>query len=310
MKIVKHTLADGTVKEYRYERNRKRIMAGSMGALVQEYRASPQFDNLRPATKKVYLRAMGHMEKLYDCAIPEIKRRHVIRLRNQFAKTPALADQVRAVFSILMEYAIEMEYRESNPAARIKNIATGHYDRWTDDQVAYALESLPERFRRAIILALYTGQREGDLLRMRWSDYDGESVYVAQEKTGEKLWIFCHAALRAKLNAWKADRKATTILTDSKGRPYAKPASFATVFSAERKKHPTLNGLVFHGLRKTAAAKLAEAGCSSLEIAAITGHKTLDMIELYTRQADQRRRSKSAVVKLENASGKHEKNDN
>ena len=279
-----------------------------MGALVQEYRASPQFGNLRPATKRVYLRAIGHMEPLYNCAIADIKRRHVIKLRNQFAKTPALADQIRAVFSVLMEYAVEMEYRESNPAARIKNIATGHYDRWSDDQVAYALQHMPERFRRAITLALYTGQREGDLLKMRWSDYDGESVYVAQEKTGEKLWIFCHAELRAELDAWKTSRAATTILTDSKGRPYANPASFATVFSAERKKHPTLNGLVFHGLRKTAAAKLAEAGCSSLEIAAITGHKTLDMIELYTRQADQRRRSRAAVVKLENASGKREEN--
>lgn len=303
MKIVKRTLADGTVKEYRYEGHRrrgKRPLPASLGALIQEYRASPQFATLRPATKKTYLRAMGHMEPLYNSAIAAIRRRHVIKLRNRFAKTPALADQLRAVFSVLMVYAIEMEYREGNPAAKIKNIAEGEHQRWTDEQVAFACKTMPERYRRAIILALYTGQRQSDVLRMRWSDYDGEGIFVAQEKTGAKLWICCHPTLRAELERWKAKRTAVTILTDSRGRPYAVP-TFATAFSRERRQHPELAGIVFHGLRKTAAAKLAEAGCSSFEVAAITGHKTLGMIEHYTRQADQKRRSRAAILKLETA---------
>ena len=301
MKTVRRKLADGTIKEYHYEKGKKVALPGSIGALVQEYRKTPEFLALKPNTKKNYFRAMKHMEPLYYCAITDIKRRHVIKLRNELAKTPALANQVRLFFSVLMQFAVDMEYCESNPAARIKNLAAGHYDRWSDEQIEYALTHMPERFRRAILLALYTGQRQGDLVKMRWDEYDGESVYVAQEKTGEKLWIFCHAALRAELEAWKRDRTAVTILTDSLGTPYKHAGTFATVFSAERKKHPCLNGLVFHGLRKTAAAKLAEAGCSSLEIKAITGHRSLEMVELYTRQADQKRRSRSAVVKLENA---------
>jgi len=51
---------------------------------------------------------------------------------------------------------------------------------------------------------------------------------------------------------------------------------------------------VFHGLRKA-----AEAGCSTHEIAAITGHATLGMVELCTREADQRRRASAAIGKLE-----------
>ena len=58
-----------------------------------------------------------------------------------------------------------------------------------------------------------------------------------------------------------------------------------------------------HGLRKAAARRLAEAGCSSKEIAAITGHKTLAEVERYTREADQERLSKSAIQKqVKNAS--------
>jgi integrase len=52
-----------------------------------------------------------------------------------------------------------------------------------------------------------------------------------------------------------------------------------------------------HGLRKAAARRLAEAGCSSKQIAAITGHKSLAEIERYTRAADQERLAVEAVEK-------------
>jgi integrase len=65
------------------------------------------------------------------------------------------------------------------------------------------------------------------------------------------------------------------------------------------REHLQLKGLVFHGLRKAAAVRLAEAGCSTHEIAAITGHETLAMVELYTKGAEQKRRAVAAIQKLE-----------
>jgi len=60
-----------------------------------------------------------------------------------------------------------------------------------------------------------------------------------------------------------------------------------------------------HGLRKTAARRLAEAGCSASEIAAITGHKTLAEVERYTRATDQVRLARQAMRKqIETGSGK------
>ena len=62
-------------------------------------------------------------------------------------------------------------------------------------------------------------------------------------------------------------------------------------------------GLTFHGLRYTAAAKMADAGCSNKQIASVTGHKSLAMIEKYTRDADQERLSGAAIIAWENTSG-------
>src|SRR5262245_1493651 len=55
---------------------------------------------------------------------------------------------------------------------------------------------------------------------------------------------------------------------------------------------------VTHGLRKAAARRLAESGCTSKEIAAITGHTTLKEIERYTRAAEQRKLAASAMARL------------
>ena len=52
-----------------------------------------------------------------------------------------------------------------------------------------------------------------------------------------------------------------------------------------------------HGLRKAAARRLAEAGCTANEIAAVTGHKTLAEVERYTRAVDQERLNRTAIGK-------------
>ena len=308
MKIIRRRLADGTIREYRYQRYGSKIPVASLGALIQDYRAAPEFGRLSAATKRAYHRAIGRMEPLYRARVVDIKRRHVMKLRDRHRATPALANQIVAVFSILMEYAVALEWRETNPARRVGSLPTGSYRRWTDAQIALALERFPPRLARGVLLALYTGQRVSDVVAMRWPDYDGEGIHVAQQKTGTRLWIPCPSPLRAAIEGWKDTLAndgrgavaAVTMVTTARGTPYGAEA-FSKAVSCEIAKHPELAGLVFHGLRKTAAAKLAEAGCSTHEIAAITGHKTLAMLQHYTDEAEQRTRARAAVIKLENA---------
>lgn len=306
-KIVRRRLADGTIKEYRYRRKGGNILAGSLGALIQQYRTSPGFLSLDPKTRQGYLRAIATMHEIYPSRIADLKRRHVIALRDRYRKKPATANKIVAAFSVLMQHAIEMEYRDTNPARGVPLLPTGHYSRWPDEAIGVAMKRFPEPLRRAAVLALYTGQRQGDVLAMRWSDYDGEGINVIQQKTGTKLWIPCPATLEAELDRWRENRTAVTIITNSLGRPY-KGWSFASMFSREISKHQELSGLVFHGLRKTAAAKLAEAGCSTHEIASITGHKSLAMLQHYTLEAEQKTRARAAVIKLENVGGNGSEN--
>ncbi|OYW52367.1 MAG: hypothetical protein B7Y80_19625 [Hyphomicrobium sp. 32-62-53] len=56
------------------------------------------------------------------------------------------------------------------------------------------------------------------------------------------------------------------------------------------------------GGQNTPAKARAIAGATSKEIAAITGHRTLSMVELYTEQAEQKKLAKSALSKLDRKS--------
>ena len=53
-----------------------------------------------------------------------------------------------------------------------------------------------------------------------------------------------------------------------------------------------------HGLRRAAAARLAELGCTEQEIMAITGHRTSKEVTRYTRAASQKTRAESALRRL------------
>ncbi len=125
---------------------------------------------------------------------------------------------------------------------------------------------------------------------------------VVQEKTGKKLWIATHRDLRVIMAG--IPRQATTILTNTKGKPWTSDG-FRASWSKELARpimEPIRNaGLVFHGLRKSAVVFLLEAGCTDAEVSAITG-QSRQMVEHYAREVNQKKLAASAVLKWE-ASG-------
>ena len=124
---------------------------------------------------------------------------------------------------------------------------------------------------------------------------------MKQSKTGVALEIRLHSALRATLNA--TEKRSPIILTTATGRPY-KGSNFRRHF-AKAVKDAGLGdlGLSFHGLRYAAADQLAELGVSLKGIAAITGHRSLSMLQRYTRGAEQRLLGDAAILRWEEHTG-------
>jgi enterobacteria phage integrase len=118
---------------------------------------------------------------------------------------------------------------------------------------------------------LFTGQRMSDVSRMAWSDVRDGAIRVVQGKTGAKLAVPLHPELAEVLAAWP--RSHQRILTMAFGKPFT-PKGFGDWMVDKIGQSGVASRRITHGLRKAAARRLAEAGCSANEIAAITGHAT------------------------------------
>ncbi len=278
--------------------------AGTLRALVIAYRTSPQWQALRASTRKDYSKALDPLaDRFGPLAVATMPRRFVLDLQAQYATkdgkpTPRRANQIIGVLRLLLSWGVDRGWRKDNPALRPKMLRTpGGHRPWTAAEVAAFLEhdAVPVPMKQAVRLALGTGQRKGDLLALPWTAYDGSAVQVVQSKTGARLWIPAHRELRALLDGMPRD--AATILTRADRKPW-KPDHFNHTFAAATKA-AGLSGLVFHGLRHTAATWLADAGCTPSQIAAITGHRTLAMVTRYTEAAGQRGRAMEAVALME-----------
>ena len=136
----------------------------------------------------------------------------------------------------------------------------------------------------------------GDVARMTWADISQNKIAVVQDKTTERLKIPLHSKLREALEAWP--RRHVVILSTAYGK--ARTADGFGGFMADAIEAAGLPAeCVLHGLRKAAARKLAEAGCTTRQIMAITGHKSYSEIERYTKAAEQELSAEAAMGKWE-----------
>ncbi|WP_158295635.1 tyrosine-type recombinase/integrase [Crenalkalicoccus roseus] len=303
-RVVRKTLADGTIREYRYgawkPKPSSRVAPDSLDAVLAAYRQSPEFRAKAPATQAQYAIYLRPLDRIGHLRVRELGRRQILAIRDAIAATRGYgaATAFGRVVGAFLAWALDRGWIEHNPASRLRSLPGGSLPAWSDAQIAEALARLPEHLRRVVVLAVHTGQRRGDLCAMTWSAYDGQVIRVRQQKTGAPLAIPVHPELRAELDRWRAERGDSVLILTS---PRA-PRWTAPHLSREMKRALAAIGLPprlnIHGLRKAAARRLAEAGCSAHEIAAITGHASLSMVQHYTRSVDQERLAQAAMARL------------
>jgi integrase len=85
-----------------------------------------------------------------------------------------------------------------------------------------------------------------------------------------------------------------TFVQTQRGTPF-QPKAFTQFFAKACDDAGLPCECTFHGLRKAACRRLAEAGCTVHEIAAISGHASLREVERYTKAADQTRLARAAI---------------
>src|SRR5262245_18040973 len=295
----------------RTAKQKVRFMQETLGWTIERFLASQSFESRAEATKKNYRRVLDlHRERYGAGRLRDLRPHHVKIIRNEIrdASTTTGADIALGLISTLWNFAeeelgLQLDANPAHGIRRVHKVAHEH-EPWPQELIDDFMSKATPALRWAVSLALYTGQRRSDLVKMRWDQFDGEFIEVCQQKTGELVSIPCHRVLRAQLVTMP--RQADTMLVGERGTPL-KPDSL-TLNIKRMLRSMGVTGYSIHGLRKNASKALAEAGCGDREIMAITGHRTVQMVSHYTKRANQRVLARSAMAKLEAAESGKPKN--
>lgn len=268
--------------------------------LAKAWQASPEWAQMSERTRQEWTRLVRVIVHGWgDLPVANIKPQHVLGFRDQFAATPAKANNLMRVLRSMLAWSVPRGWRNDIPFDGVGLLKGGDgYAPWPWDVIEEAKTTLRTDLWWAVALALYTGQRLSDVLKMRWNAINPAGLLaVKQGKTGKELLIPLHRDLKAVLD--QIPRKALTILTSGNGTPWNPDGNgFQTAWAKHRPAIVAERGLVFHGLRKSAVVTLLEAGCTDAEVAAITGQSRA-MVEHYARLVNQEKLARSAILKWE-----------
>ena len=189
-----------------------------------------------------------------------------------------------------------MGWVKQDPTLRVKGFRSHELHTWTEEELAQFEARWPigTKQRLAFGLLLYTGQRGSDVRQMVWTDIVGATIRVAQQKTGTKLVIPLHPRLQELLS--DSRRSQAAIMATNYGAAFS-VKGFGQFMSAAIQAAGLQSRCKAHGLRKAAARRLAEAGCSSKQIAAVTGHKSLAEVERLHARCRSGRLAQQAIAK-------------
>jgi integrase len=248
-------------------------------SLVVEYRASTAYTSLSLATKKRWTYALDRIaEHFGDLRIAQFDRpekiRPVIRQwRRRFADTPRTADHNMQVLRRVLSHAVELGRIAGNPAEGIKALYTGDRSEiiWTTANIANLKAHCSTDIAYAVDLAAHTGLRLGDLLTVCWSHVGDDAIVKPTNKSKHQreAIVPLYDDLRAVLAA--IPKRSTTILTNSKGRPWSVGGFGSSFIRAKVAAGLGDVNLHFHDLRGTAATRFYAAGLKLRVIAEIMG---------------------------------------
>lgn len=282
-----------------------RPIPGSIRSLCVEYFKSSMFRELDPRTQRVrrgilerFCENKADGDKPFRLLLP----RHIRQRRDEMMDRPEAANGMVKALRQLFKFAMRYDHHDSNPAVGVEYLrgnAEGFHS-WTLTEIEQfeGRHPIGTAARLALALALYTGQRRADLVQFgRQHVRDGWLVFT-QHKGRNRQPV----------------RLEIPIIPELQGILDASPAGDLTFLVTAFKKPFTSNGFgnrfrkwcdeaglthcSVHGLRKAAAARLAELGCTEQEIMAITGYRTSKEVTRYTRAACQKTRAQSALNRM------------
>src|SRR5262249_33547803 len=148
---------------------------GTLLSLLKAYQASEDFTGRAPSTRRSYVALIIRIEKKFaDFPLAALTDRRTRGVFKEWRDTVAAesgrrqADYASTVLAGVLSWGLDRGRVTANPCGRGGRLYRGsRLDKvWTPDDETRFLQSAPSHLHLALVLALWTGQRQGDLLRL------------------------------------------------------------------------------------------------------------------------------------------------
>jgi hypothetical protein len=216
----------------------------------------------------------------------------------QWAHTPHAAKNLLVLIRKMMEQALDDQWIETDPTYGVRwNPKVAGHRAWTFDELMLFEKRWPVGTtpRLAYALALWLGNRRGDIATLTPGSLRGLVVDITQGKTGHTLQLPIVPMLNEVLLV--TDMSGPTVLKNIHGKPFSEKSLTG------RMRHWTRaaglpSGCRLHGLRKTLGGMTADAQATARESMSILSHVTSHEFENYSKSANQKRLAASGMAKV------------
>ncbi|WP_291623175.1 tyrosine-type recombinase/integrase [Bradyrhizobium sp.] len=275
--------------------------------IVADYKGSADYKKLADSTRDQWGKWLDRIAEYFgglrtaQFDRPEKIRPVIRRWRAKWAETPRTADYALQVLSRVCAHAVELGKIAGNPCEGIKHLYSNDRSEiiWTDADIAQLKTSCSIEIAHAVDLAGHTGLRLGDLLRLSWSHVGAEAIVLTTGKSRHRreAIIPLYGPLREVLA--RIPKRATTILTSSKRRPWTADGFGSSFNKAKMDAGMSDQDLHFNDLRGTAATKFYIAGLSMRQIAEMLAWQEESVEKIIRRYVGRSAAIKALIRKLE-----------
>ncbi len=268
--------------------------------LVARYQESAAFKTLKESTQTVRRNILKSVAKTAgNVILSQITRKMIAAGRDRRADTPFAAISYLKVMGYLFDWAVDAGHMRENPVKDVKKPKpkTQGFKPWTGDDITAFYAKHPEgsQARLAMDLLLFTGLRRSDIFKIGPQHVRDGIIEYRATKNSEMTYSPIHPTLKVILDSHQTTHLAY-LVTPVHGRPFKSAAAFGNWFG-DMCVEAGVGGRA-HGLRKTLATILAEAGNSNSELKARFGWRSDAMANLYTREANKKKLAISGAEKL------------
>lgn len=266
----------------KYAKANKRSWARDESAL--EMHLKPFFKDLhisKIAPKKV--------EEYKQKRLDDHKLTHKNRKEEEKEKiSPTTINRELALLKSMFSLAIKWNYLDKNPVKQIKFSRERQLDKVLDkDEIPRLLAEACDHLKPILILALTTGMRKGEILRLRWNDIDfvEDFIFIKDTKSGIPRKVPMSSLVRDALKRIKREGDFVFCNPETRGRIQ----DIKTAFNAACRR-AKIKDFRFHDLRHTAATNMVMAGVDLVTVKEILGHSSIQTTMRYAHPTPENKR--------------------